>query len=527
MRGGTFVDFLAADISPGQRGWAARIGRRWWLLALGLVIGLVAGERYLAVSAKQYTATSTVTIELAPAVVAQAQLRDTAMANELLWAQSPQVAQRAKTSMGSTVDVTTLQSQATEAIPANSQLITFTFTGSSAEQARSGAEAFATAFVDERDALRQADQKRRELTLSAQAAATQLQIQTYSAELANGANGTVKAFASSQITLLRYEASLLNTELTGLSTDTSHVAVVVDDASLPTAPTKPVPLVVLAAALLVGLLIGGAAAVVLARRDRRVRVAGDVPSWAGLTLVGSVRGRGRARAPVALADDRLSRTAFGSLRVRLWQSASGGDPGVVALVPTGRSHGASFAAVNLAASLSRQGHLAVVVCADGRSPSPQVLGAGSSPGLSDLLRGTATLDAVVHPSATVPGVFVLPPGADIDEALNQIPRTVLDGHLRDLVARGAFVAVETPATADGVTGLEVARLAGAVVLVAEIDASRTPDLHSSADELESSGSRLLGVVAVPRLVSARKGARGKSEPVGEGEPARALETQTG
>ena len=522
------MDFLAADISPGQRGWTARIGRWWWVVALGLVLGLVAGQRYLALTPKQYESTATVDIQLAPAVVAQVQLADTAMANELLWAQSPLVAEAAKALLGWSVDVTTLQSQASETIPTSSQLITFTFTGSSAQQARAGAQAFAQAFVDERDGLLKVDHSRSQQNLSAQQAATQAKIQTYSAQLVSGASTAVKDFAESQLTVLRFQADLLDSEQTSLSADSTQVGEVVEDASLPTAPTKPVPLLVLPAALLVGLIAGGSVAVLLARRDRRVRVPADVPTWAGLTLVGSVRSRSRRRVPVGVTEDRVARTAFGSLRVRLWQGASGGEPGIAALVPTGRSQAASFAAVNIAGSLCRQGLLAVVVCADGRSPTAQLFGAAVTPGLSDLLRGTATLDAVVHPSASVPGVYVLPPGADVDEVLIQIPRAVLAAHLKDLVARGAYVVIEAPAATVGLAGLEVARLAGAVLLVAEVGASRMPDLQSAADELQRSGSTLLGVMTVPRLVSGRKRARTRgAEPAGDGVSAPTLETQKG
>jgi polysaccharide biosynthesis transport protein len=268
------VDFLAADISPGQRGWSVRIGRRWWILALGLVLGLLAGQRYLAHTPKQFSSTASVDVELAQAVVAQAQLRSTAMSNELLWAQSPLVAQKAKALLHWTVDTTTLQSQVTETIPTNSQLITFTFAGSTPQQAQSGAEAFAQAFLNQRDGLRAADQARREQNLSAQQAATQAKIQQYTAQLALPPNTPQHDYATSQLALLRNQADLLNVEQTDITLAGSQVALMVDNASLPTAPTKPVPLLILAAAMLLGLIVSGTIAILLARRDRRVRVPG-------------------------------------------------------------------------------------------------------------------------------------------------------------------------------------------------------------------------------------------------------------
>jgi polysaccharide biosynthesis transport protein len=368
MRDPADVD-LAADIPSGIRGSGLRVRRYWWLGALGFVAVVGAGVAYVLLGPKQYQATATVAVALPNSVTAVAKDALAAMDNELEYAQSYAVAAAATHQLSWPVTPTTALTELSAAVPTGSALITFTFTGSTAEQARLGANAFAHAYVQVRDASDDAESARLAKILSGQLAVDEAQLNAYSAEeTRHRPTDPIRAEAATETTVLRNDANVLDGQLVTTQRSDPPIGAVTADAALPSKPSKPLPLIYLSVAVVAGLMVGLGLAAGAARLDRRIRVPADVEIWAGLLLLGELgRSRWGRRLVPKLLPSRADRVAVDRLRVRIWTASDPERARLLAVTSARQSGGVSLVVANLAAALARQGARVVVVCGRLRS----------------------------------------------------------------------------------------------------------------------------------------------------------------
>jgi polysaccharide biosynthesis transport protein len=481
MRDPADVD-LAADIPSGIRGSGLRVRRYWWLGALGFVAVVGAGVAYVLLGPKQYQATATVAVALPNSVTAVAKDALAAMDNELEYAQSYAVAAAATHQLSWPVTPTTALTELSAAVPTGSALITFTFTGSTAEQARLGANAFAHAYVQVRDASDDAESARLAKILSGQLAVDEAQLNAYSAEeTRHRPTDPIRAEAATETTVLRNDANVLDGQLVTTQRSDPPIGAVTADAALPSKPSKPLPLIYLSVAVVAGLMVGLGLAAGAARLDRRIRVPADVEIWAGLLLLGELgRSRWGRRLVPKLLPSRADRVAVDRLRVRIWTASDPERARLLAVTSARQSGGVSLVVANLAAALARQGARVVVVCAAGPSPT------------------AALLPPEVFPNVLVAG----PDGSALSgagPASVDAPWAQLARGWQEHVSAGAHVLVEAPPVRDGVDGIAVAHHVGRTILVAELGSTRIPDLRRSDQELTAVAAGLIGVVAVPRV----------------------------
>src|ERR1051325_3540531 len=119
-------------------GWLVR---RWWIVALAAVLGGIAAFGYALVTPKAYDSTTPVQV-LAPYgdnskvdLDTEAQIVPTA-----------QVANGAKTLMGSSDDINTLLANVSVTVPANTAILKITYEASTPAEATKGSQDFAQAY---------------------------------------------------------------------------------------------------------------------------------------------------------------------------------------------------------------------------------------------------------------------------------------------------------------------------------------------------------------------------------------------
>lgn len=492
------MDRLSTDLgSAALTDYGTRLRRRWWVVALGLLVGLLVGIALLAAQSKEYTSTTAVLVTPVGPGSASSTSSTTArtgsdvnLDTESQIVESAQVADAVRTLLRTQDSVTQLQQDVAVTVPPNSSVLSIAFTAGSAKAAQQGSHAFAQAYLANR-----ADTAKKQVALTVAGLQTQLdaaqaQLKTLTDKSATLVDGSPdKVYADAQRNVVVSQINDLTSRLAPLTTAAATPGQIITDAPLPKKASSPIPALNLGGGLVVGLLLGLAAAVGLDRRDHKLRRAADVTRLVGLPVLAEVpadrSGSGFPGDGQGPLFDRLRNSLVGSGRaassVQVSDAADRGATGTVAL--------------QLARSLVRSAGQAVLVVAHPDSALPRLTGTTDRPGLAEVLRGELALDDALVTSPSLPGVRVLPAGrrpAEL-EALLQSPRlgTVLAG-LRDVGA----VVVETRSTGDSAAAQAVSAHVGTVLLVAERGRTVSTSVAEASSAAEHMGAQVCGVVLV-------------------------------
>lgn len=264
--------------------------------------------------------------------------------------------------------------------------------------------------------------------------------------------------------------------------------------SLPeTEPSGPPRTLIVAAALVLGCLLGAIAAYVLERGRPRVRSWRDVGLVTGLEVLGRIPvSRKLQSAPLQSLDDPAVGTAVRNLRMRLERASRDRPLQVLMLTSSVAGEGKTTLAAALAASLARLDASVLLIDADLRRPSiARLLRVPARPGLADVLRGDAELSEAIHDTA-IPRLRVLPTAPD-EEAGDLLPRNFA-GLVRQARGEVDIVVIDAPPLLGTDDARTLASLAEGVVLVVGVG-GMAPPVAEASGVLEALGARVLGAVA--------------------------------
>ena len=394
------MDALARDIGGTETTRSiGRIRRYWWLALLGAILGAGAGMAYTSAIAKQYVATTTLIVYPPPqqAIVTGARVNSNVnMDNELQFVQSVAVAEAAAKLLKVDTVIDTLESQVTATVPPNTSVIDIAFAAGTPEKALEGSHAFAEAYIQVRTDAAAADIAVQNEGLNDQVTASQKQLAVFTARIATlQPTSPVYQDAVVQSKLLETNISALQARITPPGAADTTAGAIINDAILPTAPSKPVPPLYIGAGIFAGLIFGLALAVLAARTDRKVRHADDVETRVGRPVLAEITKPARGKPVTGILSARTGSGEFDRLRLRL-ASATLDRIDSVLVCAADPGNAASFVAGNLAASQARSGQDVVLVCADPDSATAALFGISDSPGLSTALREEGPIDGVAQ-----------------------------------------------------------------------------------------------------------------------------------
>jgi len=292
------------------------------------------------------------------------------------------------------------------------------------------------------------------------------------------------------------------------------------DRALPGEPAGSGPVRSLVFGLIFGVMVGAGGAVALDGLNRSVRKRGElervlhVPELAVIpqvrTLSGAKRlrlpgmaGAGGRALPAAAPPEPLAATqvyssgaeAYRTLRTNLiFAQAGQGLRSIVVTSPSG-SEGKTTTAANVAVAFAQQGMRVLLVdCDFYRARLHQVFGVANSPGLADLLLGSAAVEQVVRPTS-VERVSVIPAGP-----LPPVnPTDLLGGDvMRSLLASLAgdfdLVVLDTPPVLTNANAPILATQTDGVVLVVRAGQTDRDTAREAMQQLATVGARVLGTV---------------------------------
>lgn len=177
---------------------------------------------------------------------------------------------------------------------------------------------------------------------------------------------------------------------------TNNVSVV-DRAETPVQPVAPKPLINLALAGLLGLLLGAAVIFVLEFLDESLKVPSDIETKLGLPLLGSVPLLPTAAALAEAERDPRSgfSEAYHSVRSALQFARVDGAPRTLLITSSQPKEGKSTSALAIARAFARMGKSVLLIDGDLRNPSlHKMLGAANRTGFSSVLAGADLAGAV-------------------------------------------------------------------------------------------------------------------------------------
>jgi capsular polysaccharide biosynthesis protein len=480
--------------------------RRWWLVLVVTVICLIGAVGYVVVAPKTYTSTAAVFVSPTGADAANQVANSRTgggqvnLDTEAQVVTSGTVESMAGKLMHSSLTPYQLGKQILVTVPANSQVLDIACSASTANSAATCANDFASAYLSYRSTQAASSLATQITALKAQVNSMQKTVSTLGTEISTlPSNSPTRA---NDTALQRNDQTLLtslNNQLATLEGDAANtVGGHVLTAALPPGnPTAPSKTLALPSGLLAGILLGLIAAFFWDRRDKRLHTSQDVERLLNLPVMVSLSRKAFSQ-QVSLASPR-SRTGKSFTELAHAVAASLGEGSHIVLTAGATSGPAtSVVAANLAATLARTHSEAVLVCADlDNSVAPEMFGlAEDSRGLAEVAAGRATVGEVARGPASVPGLWVIPPGADTSLAEYNLQHDTAKALTSQLRRDARYIVLEAQAGDDGADTFVLAEFADAAVLVIEAGRTTKNQANEAIRRLQRMRTPLLGAVVL-------------------------------
>lgn len=265
---------------------------------------------------------------------------------------------------------------------------------------------------------------------------------------------------------------------------------------VPTEPVSPRPLLNITLALILGLIVGIAAAILRGTLDNRVQSAEVVEALAGAPVLGIIpRDKATPDHPLVVegGSQGLRAEAYRQLRTNLPYVAVDHPPRVIAVTSAVAAEGKTTTALNLAAALAEAGHRVCLVESDLRRPTlAESLGLVGEVGLTTALVGSSAVDDAaqgVRDNLAVLTSGALPPNPS--EVLRSEQMRSLIANLSEAVD---YTIIDTAPVLPVTDGVEVASVADATLLVVLEGRTTHDQVTSAIAALTNVGVHPVGVV---------------------------------
>lgn len=462
------------------------------------------------------------------------------MATEVQIARSSAVADVVAKTAGLHQTPTELLANLGVVVPADSNVVDFTFSSPRPADAQKGADAFASAYVAVR-----AQQFREQTSVAVKSTVDQIdalntQLTGVDRKLAHASTSREQRRLSNlsdtlntQLALLRQQLAVLNDQALNFTP-----ATVLVHASLPTSPSKPnVPLNVILG-LFGGVMIGFGIAALAEFLDDRLRGARDLQKRLAAPVLGLIPRDTREEleggaTPVALeAPTSPAGDAYRRLSTNLVSAATGSGVRSIAVTGVDRDDAPTELITNLAALLAAAGKRVVLVSMARRRPTlEETFGASSGPGFLDALAGTVPIRSALA-ATDVENLLLCRRGrADLIEigparTSEDRPRAVAVPSRAPAYALGSertaeltndladpfdFVLVDAPGLLGDADAAALARACDAVLAVATPSTTRA-SVAQAREQLEHVRASVLGSVLIDTGGKESSGSRGPAAP---------------
>ncbi len=270
-------------------------------------------------------------------------------------------------------------------------------------------------------------------------------------------------------------------------------------------PTKPRVSMTLSVAMLLGMLLGTAMALVLDWLDQTLRSSEDVSMALGVPMLGLVphmRGKlSQAERGQVIHQNNSSDVAeaYRTIRTALHYGTSKNVKTILLTSPA-PSDGKSTSASNLAIALAQTGHRTLLLDSDLRKPvQHKIYNLHDKAGISDVLGGTAKLRDVIYPSG-IARLSILPVGSIPRNPSEMMTSNRFAQVMESLIEGFDRIVIDTPPVMSVADARILASAADASILVVRCNKSKRKLSMMALEGLQSVGAKVVGVIVndIPR-----------------------------
>jgi len=478
--------------------------RRKWVIASIVLVALAAAILASALQTPQYRAQARVRVEsssnsgsiLDDATNLSSNVRDRNLQNEVEFANSDRVEERASANFGEVID-------ASVAAAGSSDTLTFSAVDEDPERAASVANTFANAYVSERsvvsgerflsavnvlnDRLAEISEERlfleRELETTTDESSVSIQIATLDAEES------------------RLRAQLNEIDVLSQINQGAAVAIL-NAAEPPGSPFAPSWVRNIALALVAGMILGVGAALLRETLDDTIvnkrdfeRAADGTPVLGVIPKPWNGRRRSKERRLVASRTGAFTE-AFRSLRsaIELGQ-ATGGDVRSILITSANPAEGKSTVAAHLALSFARAGANVLVIDADMHNPTQhELFGVANVNGLAEHLANIGEAEIVTEQGSGEGLVSIIPAGTSASPPAELLSSMAAHEFIQKLSYAYDLVIVDSPPLRPVADTLPLARIVDGTLLVGLRGQTNAKEVDQAMELLARAQSRPLGAV---------------------------------
>ena len=506
-----------ADQTNGIRDAIAVARRRKWLILSCVVTVVLTAVVATSLQTPRYKAESDLLIRqgsssalLNPEVAQSAQNARPLMENELGLARSLRVVEAATKELGFKPEVTVSAN-------AESDIMTITATSTNAVASAAIANAYAAAFIDVRRASLVDEYVGAAETIQAQAEQLDEKISSLQAERDNAIAALPRSFTQAEEASRITEAyaprlTALDLERTRLDQLTANLdlsaellqgggASIISKATVPSAPYSPKMLNNIAVAMLLGLLLGAAMALLFENLDTSLRSEEELKSVSGLDVLAVIPiyegdSKGEEMSVISSTDPTsYPAEAYRSLRTAVQFLAIDRPIRTVQVTSPRPSDGKTTTAANFAVAVARAGKRVVLVDCDLRNPRVhRCFGLSNEHGFTSLLLGEGTFEGIGQRIPGEPNLLVVPSGPippDPSELLSGKRAQALLASMADVAD---LVVIDSPPVLAVSDPLVLSAVADGVILVASVGNSDRNQIAKAVSQLRQVDSPLIGAV---------------------------------
>lgn len=390
-------------------------------------------------------------------------------------------------------------------ITEGTQVIAIRFRAGSASDARAGAQAFAAAYLGQRQDAAVEALTARIASLTDQLDAAQEDLSTVNQRLASSQEGSpTYTQAQADRDLLTTRITDLQRDITAAGTVNTDPGAIITPATLPSQPSGTSVRVNIVIGMIAGALVSVPISFVRDRVDDRIFDASDLMAPSLPRTLGIVA-RDRAGKSVDVlngARNSAHSEMYRRLALGLITSLNGHDATTVAVVATDDERTTDIAA-RLAISASDLDKKVVLVGANPDDPLSDHLPVHVSPGLSELVKGQ-TPNEVFQFLPELPNLLVISEGANWQ---TELPWHSLQPYIDGQRIKHDLLILNPASPAERAEGLRMATTARNVVLVVEQKRTTMSEIVRSIEELTNGGAKVIGFIFVEQSRDATTGDR--------------------
>ncbi|MFC1603534.1 GumC family protein [Planctomycetota bacterium] len=253
-------------------------------------------------------------------------------------------------------------------------------------------------------------------------------------------------------------------------------------------------------ALIIGMMLGCALALLRDWMDQTLRSTEEVSSVLGVPVLGvvpsmhgdrSIVARGRK---VHFEPNSRAAEAYRAIRTSVFFGVPEGKAKTILITSAESLEGKTTLASNLAITMAQAGQKTLLLDADFRNPMQyQVFEMNGSNGLVSLLSGTTTLERAIHASG-IDGLELLPCITQLINSAEIINSKSFAKLIKDLSNKYDRIIIDSPPVLPVTDAQILAAISDVTLLVLSADKSTRKSSRLARDGLLSVGANLLGVV---------------------------------